>query len=281
MLATTWFVLAVEGKVWFVNEVPLLEALIQDRAIDEWFRRPSFRWNRGKDLSPVVLRAASDFILERDAHKEGKKIVGDKSPNNLLGGESVKLLHKIYPDGSLIYIIRDGRDAVVSHRFQTFIDKIEFLSKEDQQIRLDFLNNSDPFINGDRSIFTTKWIKQAADNWSQNVKETTNLGSTLFGEHFLILHYESILKNTWFEMEKTWEFLTSDRLTQDQNKLAEAVQLEMTHNPDAEWQQEKAETISQSLIKGKQGTWQNYFTDRDRDLFHQIAGDVLQEWGYD
>jgi hypothetical protein len=265
----------------FFTRPPLLTALIQDKAIDEWFRRPSFRWNRGKDLSPVVLRAVSDFILERDARKEGKNIVGDKSPNNLLGGESVELLHKIYPDARLIYIIRDGRDAVLSHRFQSFIDKTEYLFKEDQQIRLDFAKNSDPFINGDRSIFTKKGIKQAATCWTQNVQETTRLGKQLFGERFLVLQYEIVLKNTWQEIKKTWEFLTVEPLMSENKTLADAVKVEMTRNPDADWQKEKAEDIAQSLKKGKQGTWQNYFTKTDKEIFHQIAGNTLQEWGYD
>jgi len=265
----------------FFTRPPLLTALIQDQAIDEWLRRPSFRWNRGKDLSSVVLRAVSDFILERDARKEGKNIVGDKSPNNLLGGQSVELLHKIYPDARLIYIIRDGRDAVLSHRFQSFIDKTEYLAKEDHQIRLDFAKNSDPFMNGDRSIFTNKGIKQAATRWTQNVQETIKLGIQLFGKHFLVLQYEIVLENTWQEMVKTWEFLTNESLTQENKTLAETVRLEMTQNPDADWQKEKAEDIAQSLKKGKQGTWRNYFTKADKEIFHQIAGDTLQEWGYD
>ena len=38
----------------------------------------SNRWNQDVDLSPLVLRAAADFVMERDAVKEGKHIVGHK-----------------------------------------------------------------------------------------------------------------------------------------------------------------------------------------------------------
>jgi len=55
----------------------------------------------------------------------------------------------------------------------------------------------------------------------------------------------------------------------------------MRINPDAEWQKEKSEDIAQLLKKGKHGNWRNYFTTRDKEIFHQIAGDVLQDWGYE
>ena len=105
----------------FFTRPPLLQSLVADPEIKAWLTRRSNRWNHGKDLSPVILRAAVDFILERDARREEKTIVGDKSPSSLMNGKAVTLMHKVYPDASLIYIIRDGRDAVVSHRFQTFI----------------------------------------------------------------------------------------------------------------------------------------------------------------
>ena len=105
--------------------------------------------------------AVQAFILERDARREGKTIVGDKSPNSLLNGKAVKLMHKVYPDASLIYIIRDGRDAVVSHRFQTFIDGTQHLSKEDWRIRQAFTRKADQFMEGERSIFTEKGIRRA------------------------------------------------------------------------------------------------------------------------
>ena len=78
-----------------------------DPAVLEWLSRRNNRWNRGSDLAPVVLRAAADFILEREAVDEGASIVGDKSPSSMLNGEGVENLYKIYPDCRLLVIIRD------------------------------------------------------------------------------------------------------------------------------------------------------------------------------
>ena len=262
----------------FFTRPPLLEALVKDQAVENWLNRRSNRWNRGKDLSPVVLRAAADFILERDARKEGKIIVGDKSPNSLMDGKAVRLMHKIYPEARLIYIVRDGRDTVVSHRFQAFIDKPEHLSKEDLQIRSDFSQNAEAFLNGERSIFTEKWIRNAAKSWVQSVSETDRLGKDLYGERYLATRYEDLLADLWQGMVQVWDFLGANPATDDLQSLLHA---EMNQNPDADWQKEKAKDIAQSLDKGKQGAWNNYFTDRDRELFQQIAGETLSAWGYE
>ena len=104
----------------FFTRAPLLQSLVNDPEVEKWLSQKSNRWNRGKDLSPVVLRAAADFILERDAHAAGKRIVGDKSPSSVFHGAAVRNMAAVYPDGRLINIVRDGRDTALSHRFQGF-----------------------------------------------------------------------------------------------------------------------------------------------------------------
>ena len=149
----------------FFTRAPLLEALVADEEVGMWLARRSNRWNQGRDLSPLVLRAAADFILERDARRAGKGgpgcIVGDKSPNSLLDGDAVRQMVKVYPDARLIFIVRDGRDAAVSHRFQAFIDRPRHLSAEDLSIREAFIRDPAPFTSGQRSIFTKKGIGNA------------------------------------------------------------------------------------------------------------------------
>src|SRR3972149_4457169 len=66
----------------FFTRRPLLKSLVDTPEAEEWLARKSNRWNQGRDLSPLVLRAAADFIMERGAANEGKRIVGDKSPSS-------------------------------------------------------------------------------------------------------------------------------------------------------------------------------------------------------
>lgn len=261
----------------FFTRPPLLQSLVDDPEIESWLARRSNRWNGGRDLSPLVLRAAADFIMEREARRLGKTIVGDKSPSSLLDGEAVRLMHKVYPDGRLVYILRDGRDTVLSHRFQGFIDSPQHLSREDLNIRAEFVTNPEPFLTGQRSVFTEKGMRRAAEGWVRNVEETVQAGKELFGEHFFVLRYEDLLQDTWEEMCKLWLFLGAGP---DQPGLQEALAAETRQNPDADWQKQKASDIAQNLQKGKHGSWREMFTTRDREIFHGIAGETLAAWGY-
>ncbi len=262
----------------FFSRAPLLQGLVADEAVHNWLVRRSNRWNRGGDLSPVVMRAAADYILEREARRVGKRIVGDKSPNSLLNGCAVQLMHAIYPDAYLIYIVRDGRDAVVSHRFQQFIDVVQHLTPADLRIRSDFSENPEPFMNGQRSIFTERNLTQAVQGWVDNVKETDQRGRELYGARYISLRYEDLLNDPSPVLKKLWAFLGADLRDPALDGL---VAVEMGRNPDADWQHEKAAELVSPLEKGKSGSWRSLFTGRDRQIFKEIGGATLISWGYE
>lgn len=262
----------------FFTRAPFLQSLVKDEEVKSWFIRRSNRWNRGSDLSPIALRAVSDFILERDARQAGKSVVGDKSPNSMFNGKSVELLHQIYPDGRLIYIIRDGRDTAISHRIQSFIDKVGNLSGEDAKIRGEFIQTPQPFMDGRQSIFTDEGLEKAAASWVNNVVETNNKGRELFGERYLALRYEDLLETPLEKMKQVWSFMGVDP---DLYGMERRISSEMRQNPDADWQQEAAGEIAQALHKGKHGTWRDVLTQKDLIIFERIAGDILVDWGYD
>jgi hypothetical protein len=215
--------------------------------------------------------------MERDARRIGKNIVGDKSPNSLLNGQAVSLMHQIYPDGKLIFIVRDGRDALVSHRFQTFIDGTQHLNKEDWRIREAFINDPESFTNSERSIFTEKGLRRASERWDSNVNETEERGNFLFGDQFHTLRYEDLLEDSARELRKIWVFLGAEEIG---NELEELIDAELNINPDADWQREKAGEIASSLQKGARGSWVDYFTPDDHKVFKAAAGDTLKNWGY-
>jgi hypothetical protein len=262
----------------FFTRSPLLSALVSDPDVIEWLTRRNNRWNRGKDLSPVVMRAASDFILEREARRLGKRVVGDKSPNNLLNGESVRLLHAIYPDAILIFIVRDGRDALISHRFQQFIDLTDQLSSEDKEIRSAFIKDFQPFLTGQRSIFTQKGLSHAARGWTRNVDETDQQAKDLFPNQYIKVKYEDLLQEPDKNLQKAWISLGVDPFLPD---LDGQIMIEMDQNPDAEWQRQKESDIAANLRKGMAGSWREIFTDGDKEIFKEIAGDTLIVAGYE
>lgn len=251
--------------------------LFADAEIRTWLGRRSNRWTAGQKLEPVLVRLVADFIMEREARKLGKRIVGDKTPNSN-GGQAVQRAHAIYPDARLIYIVRDGRDAALSHRFQHFIDHPEYLKKEDLRIRQDFARDSRPFFQKQRSVFTPAAIENEALGWSQNVNDSHRRGQELFGDHYASLCYENLLANPLEHLRRLWAFLQVDP---DYPGMESQVIEKMAYNPGAEAQQKKEGDLAGKLPRGTQGGWKELFTPRDRDAFKNIAGDELIAWGYE
>ena len=261
----------------FFTRQPLLKSLVDTPEAEEWLKRKSNRWNQGRDLSPLVLRAAADFMMERDAVREGKRIVGDKSPSSTIHGQAVRDMHGVYPDAKLIYIVRDGRDVLISERFRNLVEESKFLKAEDKRIIDELRKDQSQFTNGTRSIFTESVIRRVAAGWVRNLQETEQEGRRLFGENYCSLRYEDLLTHPFDEMQRLWTFLG----VQLEAGLEKAVGAEMSSNPDEEWQSRRNEDIASFLPKGQAGNWQRLFTLSDKSLFKEVAGETLIKWGYE
>ena len=261
----------------FFTRQPLLKSLVETPEAEEWLKRKSNRWNQGRDLSPLVLRAAADFIMERDAAKIGKRIVGDKSPSSTIHGQAVLDLHAVYPDAKLIYIVRDGRDVLISERFRNLVEESKFLKAEDKHIIEELRKDQTQFTDGTRSIFTEHVIRRVANGWVKNVQETEAEGRRLFGDHYFSLRYEDLLAQPFDEMKRLWDFLG----VQAERALEKDITDEMSSNPDEEWQAKRNEDIASFLPKGQAGNWQRLFTARDQSIFKEVAGEMLIKWNYE
>ena len=262
----------------FFTRQPLLKSLVNTPEAEEWLTRKSNRWNQGRDLSPLILRSAADFIMERDAAREGKMIVGDKSPSSTIHGQAVRDMHAVYPDAKLVYIVRDGRDVLISERFRNFVEESKFLSTEDKRIIEELRKDQTPFTNGTRSIFTETFIRRVATGWVKNLKETENEGRRLFGDHYFGIRYEDLLSQPFDEMQKLWKFLGVKKVNKS---LEKEIKAEMSSNPDEEWQAQRNGGISSFLPKGQAGNWARLFTARDKTIFKEVAGEMLVKWKYE
>ncbi len=262
----------------FFTRKPLLKSLVDSPEIEEWLTRKSNRWNRGRDLSPLVLRATADFIMEREAARAGKRIVGDKSPSSTIHGAAVRDMHAIYPDAKLVYIVRDGRDVLISERFRNFVEESKFLSAEDKRIIADLRADPASFTDGRRSIFTESFIRRVAQGWVTNLRESDDEARRLYGKNYFSLRYEDVLKNPFKEMSKLWKFLGVKTI---HKSLEKVVQAEMASNPDEEWQAKRDEGIASFLPKGQAGNWQRLFSAGDKSVFKEAAGEMLVKWKYE
>jgi hypothetical protein len=262
----------------FFTRLPLLKSLVNTPETEEWLTRKSNRWNQGGDLSALVLRAAADLIMERDAVREGKRIVGDKSPSSTIHGQSVRDMNAVYPDAKLIYIVRDGRDVLISERFRNFVEESKFLNAKDRQIIADLRRDQTPFTDGTRSIFTESFVRRVAREWATNVREIEDEGRRLYADCYLGIRYEDLLETPFEEMRKLWNFLGVKQVDQ---ALAGTIKTEMSSNPDGEWQAKRNDGIASFLPKGRAGNWSRLFTERDKTIFKEICGDLLVKWKYE
>ena len=266
----------------FFARPPGLTALVDSPEIGEWLSRKTNRWNRGCDMSARVMRAAADFILESDARRAGatKHIVGDKSPTTVTHGLAVRQMHKIYPDARMVYIVRDGRDVMVSDRFRNIVEE-KFLQRADAKVIAELRENPDRYVSGEKSIFTEAWLRgvyQGVPSWRDNLIESESEGKRLYGDRYYPIRYEDILADPFAEMKKLWLFLGVKEV--DAN-LELALRAEIADNPDEKWQAERNQSIPAILPKGQPGGWRKFFTERDRRVFNEIAGELLVKWGYE
>jgi len=262
----------------FFTRQPLLKSLVNTPEAEEWLARKSNRWNQGRDLSPLVLRAAADLILERGAAREGKMIVGDKSPSSTIHGQSVRDLQAVYPDAKLIYIVRDGRDVLISERFRNFVEESKFLKAEDRRLIEDLRKDQTAFTNGTRSIFTEAFIRRVAKGWATNLEEIEAEARRLFGDRYIGVRYEDLLSQPFEEMSKLWKFLGVKKVNRS---LEKDIQAEMSSNPDEEWQAQRNGDIASFLPKGQAGNWMRLFTTQDKAIFKEVAGEMLVRWKYE
>jgi hypothetical protein len=224
------------------------------------------------------LRASADFILEREAARLGKMIVGDKSPSSTIHGQAVRDLYAVYPDAKLIYIVRDGRDVMISERFRNFVEESRFLTPEDRRILADLREDHLPFTNGTRSIFTEAYIRRVAAGWVTNLSEIRGEGKRLYGSQYFSLRYEDLLLDPFDELNGLWNFLGVRKVNKS---LKKDIKAELGSNPDEEWQEKRNGDIASFLTKGQAGNWQRLFTGYDKSVFKEIAGETLVKWKYE
>jgi len=245
-------------------------------SFDHWLRNSSNRLVTGWNPTAALLRACCDVILEREGEKAGKPIVGDKSPNGN-GAQAIEWLAAVYPDAHLIYIVRDGRDTVLSRRIQSFLDAPQNLGRADRKVRAAFIRDPQPFLEKRRSIFTADWLRQAAERWGQDVDGSVAAGRSLFATAFAVVRYEDLLADPAGVMRSLWSFLGA---ATDSPSLDELLGDALHENPEAEWHSRFPYDFVQKLPRGMPGGWESLFTASDRRLFERAAGPTLAAWNY-
>ncbi|MGF1472182.1 MAG: sulfotransferase [Rubrobacteraceae bacterium] len=258
----------------------LYNTLAESEYLRLWIERTF--WSKDSDVEEHIVRLTREavryFLIQKLA-ESGKKVVGDKTP--LPEATIVKEIAKILPEARIIHIIRDGRDQAVSHAHHRWnrvrpVEEGGRLTPEERGKRDRYRENPERFLASGESIFSEQRIVAAAKGWKSNVGHTHREGSALFGDRYAEVRYEDLLERPEKELSRLFRFLgASDD---------EAIVRQCIERNRFEKRAQRAagqEDSSSFLRKGVAGDWKSVFTERDRQVFKEFAGDLLVELGYE
>ena len=254
----------------------LYNAILGSEYLRLWVERSVWSRNEKADEHLANLtRMAVDYFLVGELSKTDKRMVGDKSP--LLTPETIKEISKIYPEARVIHIIRDGRDAAVSaaHHSRNF-------GKRGRGSRA-------PARNGERgqgpretpnsheSVFPEGQLEKLAADWGSRVSKTVEDGPPLLGAGYAEVRYEDLLVRPEEEMRRLLGFLGVKANEEAARRCVSSASFERLSRGRKRGQEDPTSFFR----KGVAGDWSSVFTEQDRKVFKQEAGDLLVELGYE
>ena len=258
----------------------LYGALYESKHLQLWLERSV--WTRNDDLQEHLdnlTRVATDYILGKKLAEANKKIVGDKTP--FLTPDIMGDINRIYPTAKVIHIIRDGRDIAVSalhHRWNRSggqYDDIRVLSAEELERKETYRSNPQRAL--EKGLFMEKVIRGQAKIWKTMVKQVKDDGLALLGKNYTEVRYEDLLENTEKEVRRLLEFLGAE----SNDKVVQRCVQKASFERLSKGRQRGEEDSTSFFRKGIAGDWKNVFTERDKQIFKEEAGDLLIELGYE
>ncbi|WP_047864316.1 sulfotransferase [Rubrobacter aplysinae] len=254
----------------------LYGAIRESEYLRYWIERSV--WSRGGDLEEHlagVTRAAADYFLEQKLAESGKRIVGDKTP--LLTPEFVRDIAEVYPDAKVVHIVRDGRDVTVSavhHQWNKATDQGGSLRMTPDATRRREAYRQDP---SSTSMFSEDNLRGRARAWRNFVGRASEDGPALLGDNYTEVRYEDLLERP---EEETKRLLSLLGAKSDEKTVKQCVE-KTSFEKLSRGRKPGEEDATSFFRKGIAGDWKNVFTERDREIFEEEAGDLLTRLGYE
>jgi len=193
-----------------------------------------------EEITPLLkartLAGLVDALFGANARRKGKAMWGDKTPD-----EDVKTLHHLFPNATIIHLIRDGRDCAVS-RVRRW---------------------------GARSI------PELAHGWCFKVNSTRQAGR-LYGDRYREIRYEDLVRSPETVLRKvcSWIGVSFDPVMLDYYKHA-------TERMPASSVKLHHETSVKPVDPNKIGMYKDQMSRSDRLAYERVAGALLKELGYE
>lgn len=241
--------------------------------LNEWTEQGEF-----EEDAALITRAVIDALMRRRLVGSGKRILGDRTPHHV---SYLQEIHDLFPEARVIHAIRDGRDVAISsiHAFwQHAQDRggPANISPEESEMRDAYRADREAYLGSGRSIFTEARIRQQANRWNHVVRRGRKNGADLFGANYTELYYEDHLNRPHETLTKLFAFLGAETSPEVVDRVVEANRFEKVSGRDR-----GREASGEFMRKGVAGDWRETFTERDRRIFKEEAGDLLVELGYE
>jgi hypothetical protein len=264
----------------------LYGALSGSEDLKLWVQRSV--WGRQGDLEKHIdnlTRLAIDYFLQQRLSrtrrsKPRKRIVGDKTPI-LLGSNVLEEMRRIYPEAKVIHIIRDGRDVQTSmlhYRWNRSMDRggVHILKPEEEERRRAH-EDGDLQKLATMGMFDEDDLRRRARLWSSDVAVAVKDGPELLGDNYTEVTYEDLLQDTVKELKRLVGFLGA---SSDEETVRDCVEQCSFENLSGGRKRGQEDPTS-FFRKGVAGDWKRVFTEKDKQIFKEEAGNVLVELGYE
>jgi hypothetical protein len=259
----------------------LYYALLHSEYLRMWVERSV--WAREGDAArhlDNLTRLATEHFLVGRLGETNKKLVGDKSP--LLGADFIQEVSRIYPEAKVIHIIRDGRDQAVSmlhHVWNRSTDQggVQTLKPGEFERREIYRKDPKKLLQTGEGMFTEERLRGAARSWNARVGKTAEDGPALLGPNYTEVRYEDLLELPNEEVGRLARFLGADTSEKAVQQAVDSASFERL----SKGRERGQEDTSSFYRKGVAGDWNNYFTERDKEIYKEEAGELLIRLGYE
>jgi len=187
-----------------------------------------------------------DLVYKAYAQKMGKDVgvVGDK--NNYYINHIAELL-QYFPKEKFILLIRDGRDVALSYK-----NLSRFALDSRYRPRL------------------TAEIEEIAFEWRKNGLEFLNL---MNAPNFMLVRYEDLLCNTESRIQAVLSFL-------EVGYESSVLDFYLKNDEPKDFLKWKGKT-TEAIDPSNMGKYKKFLSASEIEIFNEIAGDVLDAFGYD
>jgi len=242
------------------------------RALDR-FTNPHWHVGHGPKARRVASRAMQNLV-RRTMYATTR----DRPEALWLGDRTPRHLREVLPGAPMLWLLRDGRDVLVSWSFHwlrvknprvfnaRFKDQIEKFAPE-------FALHPDRFRDPETGLLgDDRWVRRTAREWAGYIRNDTAQFAALTGAGTPVhrVGYEQLHASPHEGAAEMYRFLGLDPA------LAQPLSTETKTLPGF-----KSENLKSATRKGETGDWRNYFNERISRIFKEEAGQALVDAGYE